>query len=460
MIGVLMHTELYLDTARLGQMCRGARLAEQDFCWLVSQLGSPLYLERFLTDGFESLPYRLRRRGRGLACWQGLARLGKSLGRFVHQPSGLPTYFFGQSSEMLRFAAEALCSQAHRILVTDLCWPPYLHALRHVAKERERDVCLVKLNGLVSSDVASSADVVDRVSRTYRAKGCNGVFLSDISYLGVNLPVEQLLADLDPSFAVIDGAQALHQRTVDLTKLPCDLYLAGTQKWFGAFHPLRLVFVGRERNMSSVNDVARSHLVSNYADELFRFHEEVKSSKYPPFGTTVNVSPLICAAGALKQAKQQTKAHHDHWQVLRTNAEMFVQWTAASRWQSLKVHSSLGSGIVHLLAMEEAISQGRLRRDLAKHGVVATAYDDGSLRFSMPRSYLSLQQLSLVSHALSQVRMNATERGLIPHYRSTPNPPPIPDSGKASRIEPRCTDLDALLALPPPTTRSPFPQSR
>ena len=31
-----MSTELYLDTARLGQMCRGARMAEQDFVKLVT----------------------------------------------------------------------------------------------------------------------------------------------------------------------------------------------------------------------------------------------------------------------------------------------------------------------------------------------------------------------------------------------------------------------------------------
>ena len=35
-----MGTELYLDTARLGRMCPGARLAEQEFGWLVSRLGS------------------------------------------------------------------------------------------------------------------------------------------------------------------------------------------------------------------------------------------------------------------------------------------------------------------------------------------------------------------------------------------------------------------------------------
>ena len=50
-----MPAEIYLDTARLGRMCPGARRAEQAFATLASQLGSSLYLERFLAHGFESL---------------------------------------------------------------------------------------------------------------------------------------------------------------------------------------------------------------------------------------------------------------------------------------------------------------------------------------------------------------------------------------------------------------------
>ena len=53
-----MNAELYLDTARLGRMCHGARMAEQDFSRLVSQLPSPLYFGRFLSHGFRSLPER------------------------------------------------------------------------------------------------------------------------------------------------------------------------------------------------------------------------------------------------------------------------------------------------------------------------------------------------------------------------------------------------------------------
>ena len=51
-----MKAEIYLDTARLGRMCPGARIVEQHFAWLVRQMGPSLYLEQFLAEGFRSLP--------------------------------------------------------------------------------------------------------------------------------------------------------------------------------------------------------------------------------------------------------------------------------------------------------------------------------------------------------------------------------------------------------------------
>ena len=69
-----MSTELYLDTARLGRMCHGASRAERDYSKLVSQLGSSLYLERFLTEGYRALPHDLKARHRHLRCWPGMHR--------------------------------------------------------------------------------------------------------------------------------------------------------------------------------------------------------------------------------------------------------------------------------------------------------------------------------------------------------------------------------------------------
>ncbi len=106
-----MNTELYLDTARLGQMCRGARMAEQDFSGLASQLRSPLYCGRFLTDGLEALASCDRRRFTALRCWSGVAEFKREFGRLVSQPS-CPTFLFSASQSLIHFAAECLFDSA------------------------------------------------------------------------------------------------------------------------------------------------------------------------------------------------------------------------------------------------------------------------------------------------------------------------------------------------------------
>jgi len=400
-----MHTELYLDTARLGRMCRGARTAEQEFGWLVGQLGSSLYLERFLTHGFPSLPKRFARRVPHLQCWSGVAGFGQALGSFVGQPAGLSTHFFGQSSSLIRFAAECLFARSRRVLVTDLAWPAYLQVLRQVAAEQNREVHVVPLRHLVMSDRANHADVLRRLSQAYLQQHCDGLFLSDITYLGIKLPVQELLAELTPTnprFVVIDGAQAFHQRTIDLSRLRCDLYLAGTQKWFGAYHPLRIAFVGCNDNLATIEKVretwSRGH---EHRDALFEFCHAVQQSEFASFGETVNVSPLIAAAGALKQARREASSLHNRWKMLLINARSLADWIEDRTCRPARHHDSLASGILLVSATQRSVQDGTTTRSaLIRSGIVASVFPHAILRLSMPRYYLSLHQKSLIATAL------------------------------------------------------------
>jgi hypothetical protein len=400
-----MHTELYLDTARLGRMCRGARTAEQEFGWLVGQLGSSLYLERFLTHGFASLPTRFARRVPNLQCWSGVTGLGQALGSFVRQPVGLSTHFFGQSSSLIRFAAQCLFARSRRVLVTDLAWPAYLDALRQVATEQNRQLCMVPLRHVVMSDRANDVDVVRRLSQAYRQQQCDSLFLSDITYLGIKLPLEELLAELKPTnprFVVIDGAQAFHQRTIDLSRLRCDLYLAGTQKWFGAYHPLRLAFVGCNDNAATIEKVSRTWSNGReHRDALFEFCHAVQRSDFASFGETVNVSPLITAAGALKQAHRETSSLHDRWKTLLINARSLADWIEDRSCQPARRHDSLASGILLVSATHRSVRDGTTTRSaLIRSGIVASVFPNAILRLSMPRYYLTLHQKSVIASAL------------------------------------------------------------
>jgi len=399
-----MTTELYLDTARLGRMCRGARVAEQDFATLASQLGSSLYLENFLTSGFCSLPLSCRKRVPNLRCWDGITGLKRRFGQFVNQPDGCPISFFSQSQTLIRFAAECLFRSAKRVLMTDLAWPAYLHLLQDTARKRNASLHILPLEDLVFNDQIDASAVVDRLLHSYHAQGCDGIFLSDISYLGARLPVREFLnlipKDQQP-FVVVDGAQALGHRPIDLGELNCDLYLAGTQKWFQAYHPLRIAFAVRPESVRLIQDTQREY-VDRLADPLLQFCEAAESNNFVPVGETVNVTPLIAAAGALRHHVRSVSMH-GRWKRRLQNVATAIEYLPNHAWRPKSLDPSLGSGITLLETANPRLNTStttELRNALASQRIVASAFARGILRFSMPDHTIRLPQLAQLGRAL------------------------------------------------------------
>lgn len=400
-----MPTEIYLDTARLGRMCRGARLAEQDFGRLVGRLGSSLYLERFLAEGIDSLPHRMRRQFRNLHYWNGVAGLRARLGQFTRQPINCPTYLFGQSNSLIHFAAHQLFTHANRVLVTDLAWPSYRRCLQQVARDLGKSVVVVPLYSDLLRDRRSAVDFTSRIVQRFRVEGCDGIFLSDITHLGIRMPAHQVLASLVPncSFSVVDGAQALNHRPINLTRLGCDLYLAGTQKWLRSYYPLRIALAGRQRNAESIETTARSHSHLLPFDPLFNFCEAIASKDFGSFGETVNVSALISAAGALEEAMTNSLGIADVWRVVVRNAATLAKWFEGTNWAPITSDDSQ-SGIL-LLQHRTPIpgDHAKLRSGMAQIGIVASAFPDGLIRLSMPRFTLSIKNMTLLLKRLSSL---------------------------------------------------------
>ena len=399
-----MGTELYLDTARLGRMCPGARLAEQDFGWLVSRLGSSLYLERFLSHGVQSLPVCYRRRVPHLQCWRGVAGFRQALAKFVSQTEACKMHFFSQSSSLIDFAADCLFDRAHRVLVTDLGWPAYTATLHDMAFARRKSLHVVLLKDQVLRDGLDENDLIEQIVAAYQQRGCDAVFLSDISYLGVRLPIESILARLneDCRFSVVDGAQAFNQRPVDLSKLACDLYLAGSQKWLCSYHPLRMAFVGRQRHAEQIENIATR--TDAKRDALFNFCRCLEGRPEIAYGETVNVSALIAAAGALQQMSGRPADRCTLWNRLTENASALAHWLSDSPFVPVLSSPSLQSGILLLRDANGADDSPPVQRaDLAGLGLVASTFAGGLLRLSMPTIAFSLHQMSTIARALHQL---------------------------------------------------------
>jgi len=403
-----MSTELYLDTARLGRMCRGARLAEQDFGRLVGRLGSSLYLERFLADGFRSLPNSIKRGVPRLGCWQGVAGFRRGLGEFIQQPLDCPTYFFGQSSSLIRFAARCLYRDASRVLTTDLAWPAYVDVLRTTANEQGKSLHVVPLKKWLFTNRVSVCDVVQRFKRAYQRYECDGLFLSDISYLGIRLPLIEIMRAIGShtNFSVIDGAQALNQRPIELSRLGCDLYLTGTQKWLCSYHPLRIALVGRHDSATAIKDVARAQRHGTRGmDALFDFCQSIENSGFASYGETVNVSSLIAAAGAVGYMLTRPSPLDQRWRTETNNALALIGRLASRVWRPLLQSASLRSGISLLCQPKFDCAQfcSRTRRSLAHRGVIASTFPGGIIRLSMPSFQLTPNQLSTITRGIAHL---------------------------------------------------------
>ena len=65
-------TQLYLDTARLGQMSRCAQQSNIDLTRIASEEGASAFFESFLRDGSDSWPESLHSGFPGLCCWKGV----------------------------------------------------------------------------------------------------------------------------------------------------------------------------------------------------------------------------------------------------------------------------------------------------------------------------------------------------------------------------------------------------
>lgn len=383
-----MATELYFDTARLGRMCPGARKAEQDFSKLASQLGSSLYWDRFLATGFDSLPTSLQARLPGLRPWGGVTALRNSLANLVTLPSCGSTFLAGQSGTLATLGGQLLFHRCKTVLATDLDWPPYLAILRRIAIANGRSLHVSQVRRLVLEGGLDDIGLIERLAHDYERHQCDGVFLSDIATTGVRMPLERLIAAFQaierPRAIVIDGAQALNHRPLQLAKLPVDLYLSGVHKWLGGYHPLRVGFVSRDSDEVSAilrQLIARRHV----SDPLHEFCAALEGASMMRFGETVNVTPLLTTAGALDYWRQHPLAADERWRVRCENRLRFLNENVSET--ATTFHDSLAAGIA-LVRLGNRGSDPRvaanLRPMLAGMGIVASEPLRGLARFSMP----------------------------------------------------------------------------
>ena len=387
---------LYLDTARIGRMSPRARQAQHDLIRLVGEdAGSPRF-DDFLSRGAESWPSRLRRRYPGLAHWLGTRELRDALARLTGTPSGR-VLLASRTCRLMGLAARLLFHQCQNVLVTDLGWPRYRSLLEDERLRHRRRVTTVPIRSGALYGAMPAAEVVGRIASAYREGDCDGLFLTAVSHEGVRLPVRDIVRAVGvssrPRFVAVDGAQDLCHGQTDLGGDWCDLYLAGCQKWLGAYHPMGLGFLGRDRSAALIEAELGDLLARGQLDDpLLRFTDGLDREEPDPLGETVGLASLFSCRGAVADVLGAGRPPADIFAVRRDSVRRLAELARDAGWLPVLPEATLRSGILLLQAKvpeTRSAPPGAIRSAFAGRGIALTAYASGLVRLSMPEVPLS-----------------------------------------------------------------------
>lgn len=387
-----MSTQLYLDTARLGRMNLRAHRAHQDFLRLCRDEGGSGHVEELLRLGTEAWPDSLRRRFAALADWEGVGGLKRSLRELSGTGPDTLVFLAQRSSQLMRLAARALFRRCQRVMHTDLEWPRYLQILQAEGARIGRDTVNLPVREEIFPGRISSEELVELVATHYRRQGCDGLFLSAVSYEGVRFPVEEVVELLTlgqaPRFVAVDGAQTIGHAELDLHS--CDLYLAGGHKWLRTGLPLGMAFAPQPGSRGLLRMLCDEMAAGMELDDPLLFlTRQLERDALEPFGETVNLAPLFTAAAATAAALDEAVPPGRRFGARLCNSEALSGAAEGTGWHPLLVDRPLRSGILLLEAGNaevRAAPADRVRTRFQNLGIALTAYPNGVVRTSLPSS--------------------------------------------------------------------------
>ena len=400
-----MMTPLYLDHARFGLAPTRVRQALASFAEFSAREGLSSRIEELLSQGFSSWTGTHQRLYGGLCDWKGTEGLRTTLGRLLAPNTQGEVLLAGRTSQLMRLMARFLFRRCERVLVTDLEWPGYLEILEEERDRTGRELFTVPLRSAVLFDKLPAAWVVNQVASHYRENGCDGAFLSVVSFHGIHLPVSRIVSAIragDSARCVVaDASQAFGHFPPGDDLAACDMVLTGCHKWPGAFLPLGIASVGGsggEVELPAAEMVCRREL----DDPLLSFLAELDTGRPWPFGETVGLAPLFTAQAAIAEMEGVAAPSES----FRRRCENVVAATDASfgtGWTPICIQPSVRCGMLMLRAagQEGRMAPARaIRERFLRDGVVLSSYDRGFIRLSMPTTNLRGLQLDRLRRAL------------------------------------------------------------
>ena len=391
-------------------MCPEAQAADRDFARLASEEGCSLYFEQFLRWGYTALPPRLGRCYPGLSFWAGVTAFKNDLKTVLCLPRQRKVLVANRSAQLVRLAARLLCDRCENILVTDMEWPAYVKALAVECQRKGRLFTTVPMREAVLRDRIGQDEAIDRLLGYYRRHDCDGLFLSAVTFQGVQLPIRRLVQALGdrekPRFVVVDGAQALNHVPLGLGEEYCDLLLAGCHKWLRAYQTLGLAFCCRRSAEPLVVEAcADMRSRGELDDPLLAFTNQLEGEATDSYSETVNLTPMFTAAAAVRRMLGSPHAKRHELLAQVANADRLADAAPQSGWTAARPTLPMQSGILLLEPRRQDTRTAPpdvLRARLSAAGLALTVYDGGTIRASLPDRPFDGADLSHLQAALSR----------------------------------------------------------
>lgn len=401
---------LYLDTARLGLMIKGAQRAHRDFARLAGEVGCTLYFEQFLRAGNRSLPKSLQRRYPGLESWKGPFALKNSLRRVVSASTNLPLLLANRSAQLMKFAARLLFHPCESVLVTDLGWPTYHSVLEAERARSHRRVTNVAIREAILREHASIEQIINLICEEFSRNQCDGLFITEVSHDGIRLPVEQIVRVIRSRsqlrFVVVDGAQAFCHVPTHLQAEYCDFYLAGCHKWLRAFQPMGIGFFGWRRSKAFIEQTLEQMIrCGDLDDPLLRFSRQIETDSLDSHTETVSIAPLFSSQGAIADTATDEHERRRIFNNRLANAETLADLAAKNGWRPVVAQPNFRSGILLLQSKSAIIRQSetnQLREAFQRRGIAVSAYENGVIRLSMPDRCWRAYEVTRLRNALRE----------------------------------------------------------
>jgi hypothetical protein len=292
----------------------------------------------------------------------------------------------------MRLAAGLLFRKCKKVLVSDLEWPAYKAILESEGARTGGEVKQVPLRNFILNDRASPDEVASLISTWYIRHGCDGLFLSSVTYEGIRLPVQQVSRSLAsasrPPFVVVDGAQGFCHAPAELERGYCDFFLASCHKWLRAYHPMGLGVCGRESSQGFIKSVCNEMMEAGEMDDpLLQFTSWMEEGTRKHFTETVSLVPLFSCAAAAEEALDRTTNGQNSLSDLVGVARKLEQVSLGTGWVPLLSHDELRTAILLLRSEASGSKWARpdeVRERFQKAQVALTAYESGLLRLSAP----------------------------------------------------------------------------